>query len=366
MRKTVNLYRRNGKNVYIKQPSFEELSFVSKLWSDEETMVEVGGPYIFLKEKWEMFYKKMVQPTDGKNFYCLIYTVSDEAIGEVSFHGYDSATKAARINVKIHYGYRKKGYGEEAVRLLLEYYFLEFKGQTIIDTIKTESGKKFFNKIGFESIGEFRNQITYKLTKEEFFRLEVKRKRETRKNIAVIAYNNMNIVQYSIVFEIFNEANKILGEDLFNIYGVGYEENVITSNINIALEHNFECGKQPDIVIIPGGYGSKEAARDKYIIRYLLSKYSKCDYLLSINTGIYFLSSCEMLDGILVPPIVGTEETLKAILPEIRFTSKSFADNGKIIISSNIVGVMEGCLNLIKKVAGEEVVLELINVLGIE
>ena len=248
---------------------------------------------------------------------------------------------------------------------MLEYYFLEFKGQTIIDTIKTESGKKFFNKIGFESIGEFRNQITYKLTKKEFFRLEVKRKRTKRRNIAVIAYNNMNIVQYSIVFEIFNEANKILDEDLFNIYGVGYEENVITSNINISLEHNFECEEQPDIIIIPGGDGAKEAASDKYLIRYLLSKYNNCDYLLSINTGIYFLSRCKMLDGILVPTIVGTEETLKATLPEIRFTSKGFVDNGKIIISSNIIAVMEGCLNIVKKVAGEEVLLELIKVLGI-
>ena len=28
-------YRRNGKNVYIKQPEYKDLSFVSKLWSDE-------------------------------------------------------------------------------------------------------------------------------------------------------------------------------------------------------------------------------------------------------------------------------------------------------------------------------------------
>lgn len=357
----VNLYRRNGKNVYIKQPSFEELSFVANLWSDEETMAEIGGAYVFPKEKWEMFYKKMVQPTDGKNFYCLIYTVRDKAIGEVSFHGYDSVTKAARINIKIHHRYRGKGYGEEAIRLLLEYYFLEFRGQAIIDTIQTESAKNFFNKIGFEAIGKFRDKTTYKLTKDDFFSLEAKRKR----NIAVIAYNDMNIFQYSIVFEIFNEANKILEEELFNIYGVGYEENIITGNMNIALEHNFECINQPDIIIIPGGDGAEKAVEDKYLIKYLLSKYNNCDYLLSINTGIYFLSRCRMLDGILVPKIEEAEETLKENLPEIRFTSKRFVDNGKIIISANTIGIMEGCLNIIKKVAGEEVLVELIKILGI-
>lgn len=361
MKRLIDLYRRNGKKVYIKQPDFEELEFVANLWSHEETMAEIGGAYVFPKEKWEMFYKKMVKPTDGKNFYCLIYTVRDKAIGEVSFHGYDSATKAARINVKIHHRYRNKGYGEEAVRLLLEYYFLEFNGQAIIDTIKEDSAKKFFTKIGFEAIGKFGDKITYKLTKKEFFSLEAKKKR----NIAVIAYNNMSIVQYSIVFDIFNEANKIAGENMFNVYSVGHGKNVTTNNINVEVESDFDCEDQPDIIIIPGGEGAKESVENKELIKYLLSKYNNCDYLLSINTAIYFLSRCRMIDGILVPKIIGTEEVLKETLPDIRFVDKNFVDNGKVIISSNLVGTMESCLNIIKKVSGEEVILELINKLGI-
>ncbi|MGL5353132.1 MAG: GNAT family N-acetyltransferase, partial [Clostridium sp.] len=74
---------------------------------------------------------------------------------------------------------------------------------------------------------------------------------------------------------------------------------------------------------------------------------------------------CRMLDGIMVPKIIGTEERLKETLPEIRLTPKSFVDNGKIIISSNIVGTMEGCLNVIKKVCGEEVFMQLLKILGI-
>ena len=100
----------------------------AKLWANEETMQDIGGAYFFPKEKWEMFYKKMVYPTDGKNFYCRNISLKDKPVGEVSFHGYDSITKIARINVKIHYKYRNHGYGERSIKLLLEYYFLEFWG----------------------------------------------------------------------------------------------------------------------------------------------------------------------------------------------------------------------------------------------
>ena len=110
------IYRRNGKKVYIKQPDWAELEFVSTLWADEDTMKDIGGVYSFSESKWEMFYNKMVYPGDGKNFYCLIYeALEDKPVGEVSFHGYDCVTKSARFNIKVLYSERRKGYGEEAL-----------------------------------------------------------------------------------------------------------------------------------------------------------------------------------------------------------------------------------------------------------
>ena len=85
------LYMREGKRIYIKQPILEELEFVASLWSDEETMKDIGGIFSFPRSKWEGFYKKMVYPSDGKNFYCLVYLNDGSPIGEVSFHGYDSS-----------------------------------------------------------------------------------------------------------------------------------------------------------------------------------------------------------------------------------------------------------------------------------
>ena len=73
------LYRRNGKKVYIKQPEYNELKFVQELWGDKDTMKDIGGVFNFSENKWEMFYKKMVAPTDGKNFYCLTLRTASPA-----------------------------------------------------------------------------------------------------------------------------------------------------------------------------------------------------------------------------------------------------------------------------------------------
>ena len=50
------LYMREGKRIYIKQPILEELEFVASLWSDEETMKDIGGVFSFPRSKWEGFY----------------------------------------------------------------------------------------------------------------------------------------------------------------------------------------------------------------------------------------------------------------------------------------------------------------------
>lgn len=353
MNDKVNLYRRNGKKVYIKQPNFKELAFVEGLWGHKETMVDIGGTYNFTRDKWDAFYKKMVYPTDGKNFYCLIYTIKDKTIGEVSFHGYDSATKVARINIKIHKDYRGHGYGEEALKLLLEYYFLEFGGETIIDTITTENAKIIFKKIGFKKFGSFRNQESYKITKYDFLNRGSRKKR----NVQVLAYDNMDIIDYSIPFKIFKRANEILGEELFEVIGISYDGiNNLQNNIQINSESFKDNNLEKEILIVPGGMGALEVLEDEVIVKYILSNYNNCDYVLCFNLGIHFLNKCNIIEGLFIPKSKEFDLNRLENISKHKLVDKNFVDNGKIVISSNIVGNIESCLNIVKKIAGENCV----------
>ncbi|MGH4125070.1 MAG: GNAT family N-acetyltransferase [Clostridium sp.] len=164
--------RIDGKLVYIKQPNFDELDFVAELWSDEETMNDVGGVVPFPTEKRELWYRKMVDPSDGKNFYCLIYTLDDVLVGEVSFHRFDAGEKNADFNIKIQNKYRGKGYGKEAIGLLLSYYFYDFGGQVIYDNVINEKGQKALQSFGFDIVSSSDSEISFKMTKERFSELE--------------------------------------------------------------------------------------------------------------------------------------------------------------------------------------------------
>lgn len=338
MNENLNLYRRNGTKVYIKNPEFSELSFVKELWADKKNMDDFGDVYSFPKEKWDMFYKKMVNQTNGKNFYCLVYDLEDNPIGEVSFHGYNSATKVARINVKIKYDKRNNGYGEEALRLLLEYFFLEFGGEAIIDSVKTDSGKGLLEKVGFEELNNFRNQGTYKLTKKKFLTCKITNK----KIIGILSYDNIDNAEYSIPFYIFNKVNEILKEDNFEVVSI--------------TEKNKE-DISPDILIIPGGVGVNEAIKNKLLIKYIEDIYSNCNYIATFSNGVYFLEGLRSINGIAIPnSIYEIKGTIKS--------KKGFVDNGKIMVSSNLISNIELCISIVKKTHGDDVSRKLAKALG--
>ena len=352
-------YRRNGKNIYIKKPEYKDLAFVTKLWADEETMKDVGGIFNIPESKWDMFYKKMVYPTDGKNFYCLVYTIRDKAVGEVSFHGYDSVSKIARFNIKIHYRYRNKGYGEEALKLLFEYYFLEFGGEMMMDNIPTAAGVKVANKLGFKEVGKYKNGTQMKITKEDF----LNNKGDISKDIGILMFEGMSMIDYATFHDTLDIVNSIEGKNIFNIYPISFKDEVTLSNGVVIKTKKFEIDKcNPHVLIIPGGASIDTSVKDKEIIKLIMMKFNKCDYICAQGEGIKFLIRCRSLDGIFIPRFEGA---LEQGIEEEKLVAKNFADNGKILVSVNVFGALEMILSLVEKLSGRALAEKLQKQLGI-
>lgn len=327
------LYKREGNNIYIKNPSIEELSFVENLWGNIKNMNNIGGTYYFPKEKWTMFYKKMIYPTDGKNFYCLIYNYYNEPVGEVSFHGYNSATKVARINVKIDYKYRRLGYAKEALVLLLEYYFWDFGGETIIDSANNEPSNNLLEGLGFEVINKFKDQITYKLEKNKFSLY----KKEKNKVINILAYDDMDIMDYCLIFKIFSDANKYLKEEYFRIKTLSFKEEIIIENkIKIKIDKNLDFSNyETGVIVIPNSNKNDLNLEEKRFSEYIKKSYRNLDNIIVFDKG---------------------RDIIKNILSEnIDFNKNEYEINGKVITAFSYKEKIKGCINIIRKNLGEEV-----------
>ncbi|SHE53478.1 GNAT family N-acetyltransferase [Clostridium fallax] len=347
-----SLYRREGKLVYIKQPEFNELKYTEKLWNDYETMKDSGGVYSFTEDKWPLFYKKMIEPTDGKNFYCLIYEKNGNPVGEVSFHGYDTATKIARFNIKVEASYRKKGYGTEAARLLLEYFFYELGGLMMIDTVSNPEGKVTLSGVGFEVIRKKGTNITYKLTKDNFLSNVVPESRV----VGVIVENGVELLSFVPVIDILTLANKIFGKEYFKIKTVSLDKKPIitSSGIKIDVDFTYDEFKKGNVLIIPNGLIIEDKVQYEKLIDFIKLQNNKCELVVGIMNGILMLLQLGLLKDNNIPDNSRLRDEIKTINGKVNFVNKTVVDNGRTILSSsNIVGI-DLAMHILKKFLGEE------------
>lgn len=141
----------SGKSVLLRIPLPEDLAFIRRLWADPDTMASLGGPVAMTGSQMLDWYERMVDPGQGTDLFLLITVEGGESVGEISFHRLDWTTMQADFNIKVLAAYRQKGYGAEAMTVLLAYFFGEFGGQRIMDDLAIDNlaGQRALERFGF-------------------------------------------------------------------------------------------------------------------------------------------------------------------------------------------------------------------------
>lgn len=353
-------YRRDGKRVYIKRPSLQELEYTEKLWGDLETMADVGRVIDFPESKWESFYKKMISPTDGRNFYCLVYNLEDEAVGEVGFHGYDSATKTARLNIRIENKFRRNGYGIEALRIILDYFFNEFGGNYIVETVKDEPYKTILEKEGFKFINKNKQESIYRISKDEF--LSTARMRNRRVGFVISPGVDALSVLYGI--KLFNRVNEITEEQFFDVITLGWEgkNQDYSGYINFRLDEIItdDYDERLDMVIFPSNNG-EESFKSEEILGFVNKYIDNCELMVAQDDSIMALAISGVLKGLKACVPEGGKGELKSLFNTSIISNKNIIDNGRIVLVNGYENLKPGYLYIIKKMCGEKIYKDIVN-----
>ena len=154
----------------IRKPLDGEQGYIWELWADSETMRPVGGPVRPNAEERRAWITRNLAPGSPSNHYLFI-TENGVPIGEVSCHRFDSATRVANFNIKVHAASRGRGYGLRAGRQFLHYFFANLRGNTLYDEIwkENEGARIVLEKLGFAKEASRGATVLYKISKETYF-----------------------------------------------------------------------------------------------------------------------------------------------------------------------------------------------------
>ena len=100
--------------------------------------------------------KWLYEPPGDMQRYAMVLLDGDVLIGSISIHNIDHLNRNAFIGIFIgEQEHRRKGYGAEAIRLLLEYGFATLNLHNIMLTVHADNAAAIacYQKVGFREVG---------------------------------------------------------------------------------------------------------------------------------------------------------------------------------------------------------------------
>ena len=181
------------------------------------------------------------------------------------------------------------------------------------------------------------------------------------RNVAVLIYDNVELLDFCGPYEVFSVTGKRDNLNLFNVYIVAEQAApILTGNkVSINPHYDFESCPGPDILVIPGGLGSRKEMDNRALLDWITGVSQKAELVLSVCTGALILAKAGLLKGLSATTHHNAISLLKEIAPDTTvYDDKRFIDNGRIILSAGISAGIDMSFYVVAKLLGEKQALE--------
>jgi len=178
------------------------------------------------------------------------------------------------------------------------------------------------------------------------------------KNIAILIFDDAEVLDFCGPFEVFSVTNELNGYELFNVYTVAERKRTIRAKngLKVRPDYSFRSSPGPDILLIPGGSGTRKVMHDSRALSWIKSIAAGAELLLTVCTGSLVLAKTGLLDGLKVTTHHEVIPLLQETAPNTEvLPTQRFIDNGSVIVSAGIPAGIDMCLYLVARLHGEDV-----------
>jgi putative intracellular protease/amidase len=126
-----------------------------------------------------------------------------------------------------------------------------------------------------------------------------------------------------------------------------------TGSLAMVADRSLEEVPEPDIVMVPGGFGTRALLEDEQMLGWLRHAHEGSSYTTSVCTGALLLGAAGVLEGLEATTFWMELETLERF--GARPVSRRVVEQGKVITAAGVSSGIDMALLLAARVAGDEV-----------
>ena len=176
-----------------------------------------------------------------------------------------------------------------------------------------------------------------------------------RLRVGVLLFDDVEVLDFAGPLEVFGVTITAAGDPAFEVATVALQPgNVLASNNLIVVPNGVaEDLSQPDILVIPGGRGTRKELSNPAMLGFLRGTVPQSEVTLSVCTGALLLGAAGLLKGLSATTHWAAMEELRAlnaaseILPDCRIV-----DNGRVVTSAGVSAGIDAALYVVSRLLG--------------
>ncbi len=179
--------------------------------------------------------------------------------------------------------------------------------------------------------------------------------------VCTVIFDGVEVLDFCGPFEVFSVTGGRQGLTPFEVCTVAEEAKAVTARggLSVNPEYSFASCLRPDILLVPGGMGTRREMNNPKMLRWLKDRAAEAELVLSVCSGALLLAKAGLLDGLAATTHHGALDELRAINSSITIDcSQRFIDNGRIIVSGGISAGIDMSLHVVARLLGKEQALE--------
>lgn len=179
-----------------------------------------------------------------------------------------------------------------------------------------------------------------------------------RREVAILVFDGVEVLDFAGPFEVFAVTDELNGERYFDVSLVAPKDTEYAAVNGMRVLPNRVLGDlpAPDVLVIPGGDGSKQAMRDRAVLEWIREARADAEVVMSVCSGARLLAVLGMLDGLDVTTHHEVAADLEKLAPAARVSlGRRFIDNGRIVTTGGISAGIDGSFHVVARLLGERV-----------
>lgn len=178
-------------------------------------------------------------------------------------------------------------------------------------------------------------------------------------NVAILVFDGVEVLDFAGPFEVFSVAAAVLPRTPympFFTYTVGLTANGVstTGGLTVTPHHSMQDCPQPDILIVPGGEGSRRLLKHDRLLAWIAEQAERVQSLAGVCTGALVLARAGALAGKRATTHHGAFDRLPELEPSVAVVrDKRFLRDGKVWTSGGISAGIDMSLAIVEHVLGD-------------